>query len=498
MIRKFRATEKLIYDVITRQAGSVRKAILEGVMNSVDAGATRVDIEIQPTTIIIRDNGKGMSKQEILSRFETFGLEYTESERASKTYGEFRMGRGQLFAHGKNVWRTGRYEMVVDIKKNGLTYSLERSQEPYEGCEIVVDLYKEVNPQKLVQEITPWVMFVPMATGTRLSINGEVPKINHSNHRTIEGKHATYLFRNATDDEIAIYNRGVYVCSMCGQGLKGVIVTKKALKVNFARNDIMEDCRVWEKVRKEYNKHRADSLSRMIHLTRANKRGIVDLMQEDKKFAHLFHKHEVFQTANECWVSLNDLKGKKMTFTKIGDRNVEYLPKDVIALSDSHSRYQIMLMFGYLGWEPTFVDYDELKSQIQSKSMEEIDRKLEGWEAKNMAYLRDIFLYDREFLAGKSKTAMAWTNGKDKIWINISLLRQRPNVILPTLVQVVCHELAHDSDTHLSHVHGDTFYQKYYEITERCFPRINRCMCVMSPKKKEKEKSKRIRRKERW
>ena len=31
---------KLLYDVILRQAGSLSKAVLEGIQNSIDAGAT--------------------------------------------------------------------------------------------------------------------------------------------------------------------------------------------------------------------------------------------------------------------------------------------------------------------------------------------------------------------------------------------------------------------------------------------------------------------------
>jgi hypothetical protein len=40
---------KLLLDVIRRQAGTLSKAILEGVMNAVDAGATRCDISIDET-----------------------------------------------------------------------------------------------------------------------------------------------------------------------------------------------------------------------------------------------------------------------------------------------------------------------------------------------------------------------------------------------------------------------------------------------------------------
>src|SRR6059058_5478397 len=94
--RGFRMHEKLLVDVIMRQAGSIEKAILEGVMNSIEAGATRVDVKVEPRAIEITDDGRGFrSRQEIETFFETFGQPHDASE--GKRWAQFRMGRGQLF-----------------------------------------------------------------------------------------------------------------------------------------------------------------------------------------------------------------------------------------------------------------------------------------------------------------------------------------------------------------------------------------------------------------
>ena len=53
---------KLLLDVIKRQAGTLHKAVLEGIMNGIEAGATRVDIAYvakPKPTLRITDNGKG-------------------------------------------------------------------------------------------------------------------------------------------------------------------------------------------------------------------------------------------------------------------------------------------------------------------------------------------------------------------------------------------------------------------------------------------------------
>ncbi len=60
--RTLKAHANLIYTTIMRQAGTQEKAILEGVMNAIDARATKCEIEVTPSKIIIRDDGKGFQQ----------------------------------------------------------------------------------------------------------------------------------------------------------------------------------------------------------------------------------------------------------------------------------------------------------------------------------------------------------------------------------------------------------------------------------------------------
>ena len=60
--RTFRMHDKLLLDVIKKQAGSVQKAVLEGAMNSIEAGASRVEVSVEPTQIRINDDGRGLSE----------------------------------------------------------------------------------------------------------------------------------------------------------------------------------------------------------------------------------------------------------------------------------------------------------------------------------------------------------------------------------------------------------------------------------------------------
>jgi hypothetical protein len=58
------------------------------------------------------------------------------------------MGRGQLFAFGKNEWRTGEFRMTVDVD-SFIGHRLESGLEAFPGCEINIDLCQALNPRDL-------------------------------------------------------------------------------------------------------------------------------------------------------------------------------------------------------------------------------------------------------------------------------------------------------------------------------------------------------------
>lgn len=84
--RKFSVHPQIIFSLITAQAGTLGKAVLECIMNSVDAGATKVDITVNANTIKIVDDGQGFrTKAEISEWFEVFNALFTTLGRTGKT-----------------------------------------------------------------------------------------------------------------------------------------------------------------------------------------------------------------------------------------------------------------------------------------------------------------------------------------------------------------------------------------------------------------------------
>ena len=139
---------KLFLDVIKRQAGTLEKAVLEGIMNSVEAGASQVNVKFnvddnKKAFLFINDDGRGIqTEEELIHHFETFGTPHEESE--NKIYAQFRMGRGQMFAFGHfgfNIWTTVSFKIEVDINNMGLKYNLYKKQPYVDGCNIAIKLY---------------------------------------------------------------------------------------------------------------------------------------------------------------------------------------------------------------------------------------------------------------------------------------------------------------------------------------------------------------------
>lgn len=246
--RNFRMHPQLLMDVIQRQAGTLSKAILEGVMNGIDAGARKIAVSLTPNQLTITDDGRGFeSRQNIEKFFEVFGQPHEEGE--NKTFGTFRMGRGQLFAFGRNTWTSGRWQMDVDVKGRGLDYQLIEHPEDRGGCSIAVALYTELLPSVLGEaerDIESWCRYAPIPvffSDRQVSVD---PSSEQWDHVIPEA-----YVRLKKVGSLAIYNLGVHVMDLPSYkfGTAGVIVSRKQLKVNFARNDIQSDCPVWKKVR---------------------------------------------------------------------------------------------------------------------------------------------------------------------------------------------------------------------------------------------------------
>lgn len=271
--RNFRAHSKLLMDVIKRQAGTLEKAILESLMNMVDAKATTGSLTIDRQKVVIQDNGVGMTRAEVLQNFETFGQPHEDAE--AKVYGRFRMGRGQLFAFGQNVWTTRGNRMLVDIERDGLEYDLlvheESKKSP--GTLIEITLYepltllqiadtcrnlKSVAKYLPIQVVLNNEVYIGQPAGRKLLYDPAKPSVAWT-----EETDDYYFYHDPRASGVAMYNLGAYMNTLptARVGCSGVVVSKREFLVNFARNEVLSTCPLRKQLTSVFNRYQREGVS---------------------------------------------------------------------------------------------------------------------------------------------------------------------------------------------------------------------------------------------
>ncbi|WP_209044927.1 ATP-binding protein [Rhizorhabdus histidinilytica] len=520
--RRFGMHANLLYDVITKQAGTLQKAILEGVMNGVDAGATRIEITLTHETLIISDDGKGFkNRNEIEQFFETFGTPHQEGD---ARYGRFRMGRGQLMAFGRNIWRTNIFEMAVDIKGRGLDYDLATLATPQPGCTIEIELYDQLLPSdrdSIDRELRSWVAYVDLP----VLLNGkQISKPPTETEWDVETPEAWFKLA-ASRNTLSVYNLGVLVMNAPASrfGTGGTVVSKQRLDVNFARNDVQSNCPIFNRIKAELRKHSDEVVVAKPKMTDAERQHIAErildksLSIEDtldlkvltdvegrhytlRKLASLLAANPniiATQRGDRVGIRIADARLANVlandTLERFGADNLTELISQLHALAmaaderlrlcpgtNSHRFATYEFCRCILLAQPRSVgDYEHLIStdfnSIDAKQLKP-NEKIKIRALHKASYSIAAALYDRtisvrftvrEVRAGESDLAEAWTDGMTNIWIDrrqLTLL-EKGYTGCARLAGLLLHEYMHEGPDTDTHTHDAEFYQRYHDLT---------------------------------
>lgn len=410
--RTLSAHEKLLYDVIKRQAGTLKKAITEGTMNSIEAGTPEIIIRMwqeesetgddgKPRAYLhIEDRGIGIkTEEEITLHFETFGQPHEENE--NKIYANFRMGRGQMFAFGENTWRTSQFKMEVDINKKGLTYTLTKGLEEAEGCVIDIVLYE--NPigdwqcrsiEALREDVAEMVRYVNVP----VFFNDKQISVNPTTlNWDFEDGDAYYLFNDAS--QLKIYNLGIYVHSIpkSQAGVGGIVVSKNQLKVNFARNNVQGDCEVFKRIRQVVQINKLKKVAKKYRSLSADERYSLlrDFRDGTIQYSDMVGKR-IFKTAQGKWYSFNMILESPLpwTFAPDGNMKADKCIESGAALCLSQGMLDELCYYDekdcFLDWimaeqlriDPTLEDYEQNISRWERNTI------LKKLNSKRVAYIR--------------------------------------------------------------------------------------------------------------
>ena len=460
--RQFVMSKNLLYDIIQRQAGTVEKAWLEAVQNSIDANSTIIDFKIQTEMFAIIDDGKGMSRDEIIKYFEVFG-DSAKRGREDKL-GNFGMGRGQIFAQGIVGWGTNDNIMIVDVKEKGLNYELKKTEKGKElkGTTIVVRTYHKIPYlDSKIEKFSEWVKYVSIP----IIVNGVLVS-----QKKLENKKSTSdadISISTTDEYMSVYNQGLFVKREY-RGVGVTIISRRKLMVNFARNDIMDECPVFKRIMQDVDELIVQELEKpSTYLNDGCRREVIRLMKTSDEMRHKFYEKSVIKMANGKYVSLRDIENNgSYSFFDGKDSNVadHFITGGNIVLSRNPN---VMGLIKQVFSSGSVIenDYSEMVDKLGTVAAKIINEmNLSGEEAESWRKILQIYEMlgcSRKLRLGRCPVAGAWTDGSSFIVIEE---RHVKSFSFGNVFTTLVHEMSHDSDTSSTDLHSPEFYEKFYDL----------------------------------
>ncbi|KKN21638.1 hypothetical protein LCGC14_0923230 [marine sediment metagenome] len=473
----FVMAQNLLKSVIFEQAGSVIKAIEELFQNSIDAGATQINIIINKVGMKFIDNGKGMNKKEIDEYFRQFGNSSKIGDKDA--IGKFGMGRGQVFAQGYNRWRTQIYMMRTDCKKS-LSYRLKEGLEYLHGMAVSVMFYKKMGNWEYERTVSAIKEYI-MPQGIKITINNSSFTENEVGIKVID-EYSTDLFEVF---ESKLYERRIFSKSLFVKKFntttKYNINCKERMELNMARNDLHEDKESTKKLYELIAEIEKKELSDTKHFDATKGKDLLKFIKEGKLQAKDFMDKKIIELADGELVSISDIKDKQVMFGEKNDISDRAIQAGYIVVSNNFRwllkdlKRSSKISFKIDFRSPAEVVPKGYRKQIKEGRLYKDHGKkalLHWYLAKEMN--RRIFNNSRVLSLGTSDVFEAWTDGYDLITLNENMFRSgnKRGVVVMNVFHVLCHENSHEDDDTNETSHDGNFYKRYYELVERYKRRI--------------------------
>ncbi len=506
--RAFRAHSAALRSIIRHQSNELSKAVAEAAMNGIDAGATRIDIKAEPDRIKIVDNGRGFAdRQAVYDYFEVFSQPHKKGD---AIFGKFRMGRGQLFNVGRNVWRSNGLELVVDIgaddgemEAEELGYTIADDPKAGPGCAIDVKLYEPMKAweySRIESELTKFMKHVDC----EVTVNGHVVTKSPKKMKwTLETDEAYFQLNHDGASNLAIYNLGVFVKHIPRStfGVGGTVVSKSALLLNFARNEIMGGCQSWKGISKTLRENGEARAKRKLKISDDEMAAISPQLVSGALKWKDYEDVKLFKLSDESYVSLKNLsrtlcwkRGKRFSFAPVGDRVADKLHQQEVAvvfdqnsfaqfgIDDSKPEKFFKLILAhhehYMEW--TYVPLKELAAAIDTTGRVLTEKDLRKTEQLLLSELSDMCRRaqmltspseDRYYRStewrrvylGESDVAYGWTDGKTRVVIAREAIKEYglEEAGFMKLALLMLHEVCHGEPDTETHSHGKAFYQLF-------------------------------------
>ena len=475
--QNFEMHPDLLKSVIFQQAGSVEKAILEAIQNSLDEDSKSVRIFLNEKGFTIIDDGNGMDAEQIDVQFKIFGNSIKKNDPTKR--GKFAMGRGQIFAFGYTKWFTLNNEMRINAIRS-LSYRMKESKEYIKGTEIRCLFYKKLDTWELDRTIAGIKRNVIPSKKTNITINNQ----DFGLEKEIIGELSNDDFEVFTTN---LYNNRIFAQDLYIKNFDSTtilnIACKNKMKVNMARNSFIEDddmtVKLYELIK---NAERLHLLSvRRFDATLG--KTTLQYIHEGKLTVKDFKKKKMIEMADGTLMSLEQLAGKKVMFGGKNRTSDKAIQEGYTVIND-----QFEYLIGELSTKKEngfslIIDERRPCDVIKEGYHREIDPEaLKLGANKKAVYIYywtvkmnyELFGDKRQIIIGESDSFKGWTDGYDYICVDKKLFtktmdkRARMNEVFELLV----HEYSHENDDTNETAHDSNFYKRYHDLMSSKLPRV--------------------------
>jgi hypothetical protein len=494
------ASDKLLQRVIISQNGDMMTGIRELLQNAVDAyhgfdteEPRRIDFNFSDAdsvtgfyhTMTCRDYGKtlGATEEEVFTNFFIFG----DSDKSADEIGRFGIGRGQTMAmiynndtlqlEGEHTIVSGNFT-IRDINIENLTAEICYNEERVVGT---VWTMRSATPKFDVDEVRRFIQnkykgVIPVFIGgEQVSKTMDDKSSKDGEFYSIPAADIWIDYNKDYSTSIDVYDRGFYVCTKsCISGWGGTVVTKEALKLNFARNEIFETD-TWRRI--------VDYIRRAI-LAKIKMEDFTECCREKKKgLAYLYVKSVDDRAALNDFPIVELANGKWITPSKLLEATEFYVASkgSVIAI-EGIARGKIVLskdspFVGFMNAQSVAViDFSDssLASEIARNKFSDAmnnSKEREVIELLNKIFVIPGMTYREIRLGSYTDPKMkAWTQPSENvIYINRPTLKAWmkgvPNSRVPLrAIPELAHQYSHSEDNRELDEHGYAFSDRQVQM----------------------------------
>jgi hypothetical protein len=280
-------------------------------------------------------------------------------------------------------------------------------------------------------------------------------------------------------------------------------VTKKQVKVNFARNDIQDDCPVWKEITpllhnaafsKEKDSQRHWNDNERQHAANAIIGGLItsEDMMDMPLFTDVRGKHLSLRKVEKLLPKYNGVITVAPLGSPIGEK-IQSLGMALVFAEDVLHRFQKKTILAVFSEVPTvFRAIDVTSLQLMkpvpfSEASRSFNNNLKIVNHSEMnttqtTILKTLMASNAEIFKDSKKRALfvgiglpeAWTNSKSYIAFNKDFFTTL-NVGIDFWVKmgsIMMHEYAHDSDSEGTHMHGPEFYEEFHSLVDAYLPKF--------------------------